>query len=162
MFMKWCIKQARDDIDKCAQDLFEVRLRLEMLLAAETADQAAIVKEKSLVDGYTEELAELKQEWSERTRRLYRPKYTPDWRVIANGVKETANWTCQSCGAVLELGPHRKLLHVHHINRITTDNCPENLVPLCAICHEGQEAHDGIRYSKEALAVIEKCRPKKC
>ena len=153
-------EQARRAIDECAQDLFEARLRLEELrTVGDIPDPIGIAKERNRIDDYTKEFASLKQEWSARTSRKYKPKYAPDWRVLAKQVKDAASWTCPSCGAVLEFGPHRKLLHVHHINRITTDNRPKNLVSLCVVCHAGQDGHDGISYSKEDMRVIEKCRP---
>lgn len=49
---------------------------------------------------------------------------------------------CHWCGVTLEWSK----MEVDHINRIKTDNDPENLVPSCGLCNRAR----GIPYMKEA------------
>ena len=162
MWMKWNQGRARAVLDKCNQNLYAARLSLKSLMEDTTSTSEKVAKARENVREVEEELDELLGDWRIHTPRKYVPKYTPDWPEVAMRVKEAADWTCVSCGAVLKFGPHRKLLHVHHVNHSTTNNHPDNLVPLCVVCHEGQDGHDGIRYSKEDLSIIEKCRKKEC
>ena len=65
--------------------------------------------------------------------------YSDDWPKISRAIKEQYKHTCQQCG--LKLDQHKKLLHVHHINGVKTDNSGRNLTPLCADCHRKQPHH---------------------
>ena len=66
-------------------------------------------------------------------------QYTPDWREISPRYKERGNFICEGCGVRLE--DHRRLLHVHHINGVKTDNRQQNLEVLCVDCHRKQPCH---------------------
>lgn len=68
------------------------------------------------------------------TRRSRGGDYPPDWKAIAEHVKEEANWTCVRCGH-----PHDPVsghtLTVHHLD-MDPSNCRWwNLLPLCQKCH---------------------------
>ncbi len=66
--------------------------------------------------------------------------YTPDWPQIAGRFKSDKNFKCESCG--VDLGAHKKLLHVHHRNGVKGDNRSANLAALCAACHRKQAQHE--------------------
>jgi 5-methylcytosine-specific restriction endonuclease McrA len=57
------------------------------------------------------------------------------WKAIAREVIRKAPF-CARCGSI------KRRLHVHHLApyRITRDNDPENLIPLCNGCHTRVEA----------------------
>lgn len=60
--------------------------------------------------------------------------YPPNWKQIANEVKEAANWQCVRCGH-----PHDPktgyTLTVHHLDMCPANNAWYNLAPLCQKCH---------------------------
>lgn len=72
-------------------------------------------------------------------------RYPKDWNIIANQVKESANWTCQDCGLkCLPPGQGKYLtrnlkakltLTVHHQDHCPENNQPNNLIALCSHCH---------------------------
>lgn len=72
--------------------------------------------------------------------------YSTDWEFVSRQRKELAGWKCQKCGMQFEEncnvkfvndGGHRKVmtLTVHHKDRNTLNNKPENLIVLCSACH---------------------------
>jgi hypothetical protein len=70
-------------------------------------------------------------------------RYPTDWKVIALHVKEREGWHCYRCG-VLGLRPGERLfspkdraflIQVHHWDCNPGNNCDENLVALCTVCH---------------------------
>jgi HNH endonuclease len=65
-------------------------------------------------------------------------KYAKNWSTIARKYKESRNWTCQKCLIYLGSKEHKRLLHVHHINRNSMDNSHSNLIALCLQCHSAQ------------------------
>lgn len=70
---------------------------------------------------------------SQKQRRV-ESDYPPDWKDIARGVKEAANWTCVRCDH-----PHDPqagyTLTVHHL-AMDPANCELwNLAALCQRCH---------------------------
>lgn len=60
--------------------------------------------------------------------------YPPDWKDIAQAVKEAASWHCVRCGH--EHDPQAGYtLTVHHLD-LSPANCAWwNLAPLCQRCH---------------------------
>jgi hypothetical protein len=65
--------------------------------------------------------------------------YSNDWNDVSKNVRENLNYKCQQCG--LDLSDHKRLLHVHHINGVKSDNSRSNLTPLCCDCHRKQPNH---------------------
>lgn len=61
-------------------------------------------------------------------------EYSKNWPEISRRVREKAKWKCENCGRSFKNDP--KNLHVHHVNRMKSDNRPENLAVLCKWCHE--------------------------
>jgi len=69
--------------------------------------------------------------------------YPPNWKEIAWQVKERDGWQCQECG--LQFAPNIRrveddrgkpqTLGVHHKDRNTLNNHPDNLITLCSACH---------------------------
>jgi len=59
--------------------------------------------------------------------------YSPDWRVVAREMRESAKWTCEWCG--LRLSRWGTRLHVHHADGNKLNNERANLAVLCWLCH---------------------------
>lgn len=98
---------------------------------------------------------------------LYTPKawnedtsfgYTSDWADISKATREQVGYVCSDCG--VDLSSHRYLCHTHHINRVKTDNRPENLQVLCKDCHRRQPHHEGIFVSHTEMQTITELRRK--
>ena len=79
-------------------------------------------------------------------------QYTQDWREIKTLYKESKNFICEGCGVRLE--DHRRLLHVHHINGVKTDNRQQNLKTLCVDCHRRQPRHGHMYASHKDMKRI--------
>ena len=67
-------------------------------------------------------------------------KYPANWHEIANNLKKSVNWICESCGKQCRkqdevFDTHRRTLTVAHINHVESDCMPENLIALCSSCH---------------------------
>ncbi|HCL3652389.1 TPA: HNH endonuclease [Pseudomonas aeruginosa] len=92
--------------------------------------------------------------WSENTSL----GYTSDWAEISRELREKAGYTCSSCH--VDLSTHQRLCHAHHINRVKTDNRPENLQVLCKDCHRRQPYHEGIFVSHSEMQIITALRRK--
>lgn len=60
--------------------------------------------------------------------------YPPDWKAIAQRVKEEANWKCVRCGHAHDVKAGY-MLTVHHLD-LSPANCAWwNLAALCQRCH---------------------------
>ena len=59
--------------------------------------------------------------------------YPSHWQNISSVSRASKRYKCERCGADLSEQPY--LLHVHHINGVKSDVNPENLINLCAMCH---------------------------
>lgn len=82
--------------------------------------------------------------------------YPSNWFEISNRVKHERNYTCEQCG--VHLIDERKLLHVHHINGVKTDNQLQNLRALCADCHKKQPRHDHLVVKHQDVLTINRLR----
>jgi hypothetical protein len=72
-------------------------------------------------------------------------RYPTDWPQIALAIKEREGWHCHRCG-IQGLRPGDRLfspkdraalIQVHHWDYDPSNNCSENLVALCSVCHLG-------------------------
>jgi hypothetical protein len=70
-------------------------------------------------------------------------RYPTDWPQIALAIKEREGWHCHRCG-IQGLRPGDRLfspkdraflIQVHHWDYDPSNNCSENLVALCTVCH---------------------------
>jgi hypothetical protein len=82
--------------------------------------------------------------------------YSKDWDSISRNVRERFKYGCQQCG--LDLRNNKRLLHVHHINGVKSDNSTSNLTPLCADCHRKQPDHQHMFIKHEETKVINQLR----
>jgi hypothetical protein len=80
--------------------------------------------------------------------------YAENWDEISNRVRSLHDWQCASCGVDLSDPKHRKLLDVHHINGVKSDNRPENLQPLCKLCHKKRPKHQHYKLKHSDRATI--------
>lgn len=61
-------------------------------------------------------------------------QYPPNWKEIAQAVKEAAGWKCVRCGHYHDV-PHGFMLTVHHLD-MHPNNCAWwNIPALCQKCH---------------------------
>ncbi len=82
--------------------------------------------------------------------------YTSDWAKVSGNLRAELNFTCEQCGVKLSENP--KLLHVHHINGVKSDNSRQNLRALCADCHKKQPHHEHLYVSNEDTLRINEYR----
>lgn len=78
--------------------------------------------------------------------------YTPDWGTISAEVRQACGFACAQCGVNLQV--HKRLLHVHHVNGVKSDNRRANLRPLCADCHRRQPMHDHVFVSTQDMQLL--------
>ncbi len=79
-----------------------------------------------------------------------------NWVRISRTYREKEGWTCEKC--LVNLSSHRKLLHCHHRNGVTSDNGLENLRALCAECHAREPMHDRVRLTEEDRGLLHRLR----
>ena len=84
--------------------------------------------------------------------------YTPDWDSVSRRYKRARDFKCDQCRVDLSQLSHHRLLHVHHINGVKTNNDWSNLRALCAICHGDQPGHVHMHVSTEDRALIASIR----
>ncbi|KGJ97947.1 HNH endonuclease [Colwellia psychrerythraea] len=82
--------------------------------------------------------------------------YSKDWDVLSRKTREKFNYQCQQCA--LDLNQHKRLLHVHHINGVKSDNSSSNLTPLCCDCHRKQPLHQHMFIKHEDSKRISQLR----
>ena len=83
-------------------------------------------------------------------------QYSENWDEISRRTREKYDFQCQQCG--LDLHTHKRLLHVHHINGVKSDNSSSNLTPLCCDCHRKQPNHQHINVRHEDSKLIAQLR----
>ncbi len=82
--------------------------------------------------------------------------YSKDWGNVSKKIREKFNYQCQQCG--LDLSQYKRLLHVHHINGVKSDNSTSNLTPLCCDCHRKQPDHQHMFIKHEETKRISQLR----
>lgn len=63
-----------------------------------------------------------------------RGEYPPDWKALANSVKEAAGWCCIRCSHPHDPATHH-VLTVHHLDGDKANGSWWNLLALCQRCH---------------------------
>lgn len=88
-----------------------------------------------------------------------RMDYTDDFPEISRRLREACGWACSTCN--VNMSGKKEGLHVHHRNGVKSDNSPQNLVVLCALCHKNvDEFHKGMHVSKSVESYVMRNRPK--
>ena len=82
--------------------------------------------------------------------------YPPDWKAIAQRIKDAAGWKCQHCGKQCRkpgerFDSHTRTLTVSHLNHDPADCREENLRALCAPCHLRYDRHHHAETRKKRL-----------
>ncbi len=78
--------------------------------------------------------------------------YAADWELVSGRYKEAHGFTCESCR--VDLREHPRLLHVHHLDGVKTNNDWSNLRALCAVCHRDQPGHEHMHVSFQDADLI--------
>ena len=88
------------------------------------------------------------------TRRagVFDGSYAPNWDLVSRRYKEAHDFACENCR--VDLAEYPRLLHVHHINGVKTDNASSNLKALCADCHVKEPGHEHMQVSIEDANLI--------
>lgn len=84
--------------------------------------------------------------------------YTADWDPVSRRYKRACHFKCDQCRVDLSERRHHRLLHVHHINGVKTNNDWSNLRALCAVCHSDQPGHERMYVSPEDRDLIARIR----
>lgn len=84
--------------------------------------------------------------------------YTEDWSEISRTIRQECGFQCDECRVDLSDHQYRRLLHVHHINGVRTQNQRSNLRPLCADCHRKQPMHEQMFISASDMAILMRLR----
>ncbi|PMR72082.1 HNH endonuclease [Billgrantia endophytica] len=82
--------------------------------------------------------------------------YTVDWPEVSRAFRQEKGYTCEKC--VVRLSDHPRLLHVHHINGVKSDNRKANLKALCADCHSKEAFHESMYVSHSDRQTISRRR----
>ena len=99
---------------------------------------------------------DLLSEYSPRFRQLpsrfagaFDGSYSPGWDRISRRYKEGVGFVCEECAVDLSAEKHHRLLHVHHVDGVKTNNDRSNLLALCILCHSLQPHHEHMQVSRE-------------
>ncbi len=83
--------------------------------------------------------------------------YVRAWPTISEAYRSRLGYRCENCGAVL-MG-HKHLLHVHHRDHNKWNNRSNNLIALCALCHNDYHGFSVQQLSDSQREIIIACRP---
>jgi len=84
------------------------------------------------------------------------PTYTSDWKEISAKLKQQASYICGQCS--VDLDKEKRLMHVHHIDGVKSNNQKTNLRVLCADCHKKQPHHDHLFIKAVDILTINRLR----
>jgi len=82
--------------------------------------------------------------------------YSSDWKEISAKLKQQASYICEQCS--VDLVEEKRLLHVHHIDGVKSNNENNNLRVLCADCHKKQPHHDHLFIKAVDILAINRLR----
>jgi hypothetical protein len=82
--------------------------------------------------------------------------YVTGWADIASQLKKDKGFQCEKCRVVLK--DHKRLLHVHHINGVKSDNSPYNLKVLCMDCHRKEPMHSHMHIKHVDMKMLTRLR----
>lgn len=82
--------------------------------------------------------------------------YADDWKEVSRQFRTKHNYTCSHCD--VNLGAHKGLLHVHHMNGEKSDNSDQNLKALCADCHRKEPYHEHMYVKHADVQLINRVR----
>ncbi len=82
--------------------------------------------------------------------------YRAGWEAVSDRYRKARGFTCENCG--VDLQAERRLLHVHHVNGVKTDNRTSNLTALCVDCHTRQPGHEHMRVAREDIDRVRALR----
>lgn len=82
--------------------------------------------------------------------------YVKGWPEISSQLKKDKDYQCETCCVVLK--DHKRLLHVHHINGVKSDNSPDNLKVLCMDCHRREPLHSHMHIKHVDMQLLTRLR----
>ncbi len=84
--------------------------------------------------------------------------YSSDWVQVSRRYKKLRNFVCEECGVDLHQREFHRLLHVHHIDGVKTNNDRSNLRSLCVLCHLEQPQHEHMQVSSKDRETVKTLR----
>lgn len=75
--------------------------------------------------------------------------YSKQWKSISTNLKQQRNYTCETCGIVLDDERYKKYIHTHHVDSNPSNNVISNLKVLCIVCHAMEHNHSHIKSSTD-------------
>ncbi|MCP4989021.1 MAG: HNH endonuclease [Colwellia sp.] len=84
------------------------------------------------------------------------PTYTSDWKEISAKLKQQANYICEQCS--VDLDEEKRLMHVHHVDGVKSNNHGSSLRVLCADCHKKQPHHNHLFIKAADVLTINRLR----
>ncbi|NQY86171.1 MAG: HNH endonuclease [Colwellia sp.] len=82
--------------------------------------------------------------------------YSSDWKDLSAKLKKQANYICEQCS--VDLDAEKRLMHVHHVDGVKSNNQNTNLRVLCADCHKKQPHHDHLFIKAVDVLTINRFR----
>lgn len=82
--------------------------------------------------------------------------YVTGWSEISSQLKKDKGYRCETCRVILR--DHKRLLHVHHINGVKSDNSPGNLKVLCMDCHRKEPKHSHMHIKHADMKMLTRLR----
>lgn len=91
--------------------------------------------------------------------------YTLDWQQISREYRKEKDYTCESCGIMIDIPADKRFIHVHHKSGNKVNNRRNNLECVCVLCHAHKDKTHEHNFERRRMqadikAFIEKYKDK--